>query len=162
MKSQWSLATVFRVCLLMLISTGCNSVPETESEYDVEKIRRTLLQLEDQLNLGVDSLQCGLPEVGEGDPIFVSNGFVVRSGDELRDLCVGLVEPRTGAVWEIDTVSVNVLSSDVAYVVREGTYIISFKDRDSQSVDPVITTIWHRKGGEWKMVHLHESSVEIF
>lgn len=147
--------------LVILLATGCESALD-ESAYDEAEIRTTLVRLEDQLNLGVDALQCGLPEVGEGDPIFVSNGFVVRSASELRELCVDIVEPRTRAEWQIDTVSVNILSRNIALVVREGTYTMHFKERESLTVDPVITTIWHRLDGQWKMVHLHESSVEMF
>jgi len=162
MNCQSSRLLFVCVALIMLAMTGCKSHAAQESEIDIGEIQQTVLQLENHLHLGVDSLRCGLPDVGEGQPTFVSNGFVIRTGDELREMCEELVAPRTGAVWVVDTISANVLSRDIAYVVREGNYTISFKDRDPQSVDAVITTIWHRQDEEWKMVHLHESSLEPF
>ena len=152
------------LCLfvVLIFGVGCAPKSDQKTETNMEEIRQTLLDLEDQLNLGIDSLQCELSEVGEGNPTFVSNGFVVQTGEELRELCVNLLEPRTGAEWEIDFRTVHVLSSEIAYVVRKGRYTINFKDRDTQVVDPVITTIWNRENGVWKMVHLHESSVELF
>ena len=71
-----------------------------------------------------------------------------------------MVAPRTGAVFAADVITANVLSSDVAYVVREGNYTINFRDRESRTVYLVMTTIWHRQDDGWKMVHLHESSRE--
>lgn len=147
---------------LVLFLGACAQTTQEGTHPNVEEITSTLLNLEDQLNREVDSLQCGLDSVADGKPTFVSNGFVVQTAAELRELCVGLVEPRTGATWDNDFRVVHVLSNDAAYVVRKGTYTINFKDRKTQVVDPVITTIWSRIDGDWKMVHLHESSVEMF
>jgi len=156
-----------RECLILLLGSllfvgGCAQATHEETTPDVEQVTERLLELENQLNLGVDSLQCGLELVADGKPTFVSNGFVIQTAEELREMCVGLVEPRTGATWNNDFRTVHVLSNNAAYVVRKGTYTINFSDRDTQVVDPVITTIWHLVDGQWKMVHLHESSVEIF
>ena len=150
------------LCTIIAVSaaTGCASEPPQASEVDLESVRETVLGLENQMNLAVDALQCGLAENGDREPIFVSGGQVVRTGSELREMCEQMVAPRTGAVFAVDVITANVLSSDVAYVVREGDYTINFRDRDSITIYLVMTTIWHRRDDGWKMVHLHESSRE--
>ncbi len=126
-------------------------------QVDIEAIRETVLQLENAMNLAVDALQCGLPELGDREPIYASGGRVVRTGSELQEMCERMVAPRTGAVFVADRITANVLSNDVAYVVREGNYTVSFKDGTSRTPYLVMTTIWHRQDDGWKMVHLHES-----
>jgi hypothetical protein len=59
--------------------------------------------------------------------------------------------------YAVDTLTAQALSRDAAYVVREGTYTVSLKDGTSQCQYVVMTTVWDRTSGEWKMVHLHES-----
>jgi ketosteroid isomerase-like protein len=61
-------------------------------------------------------------------------------------------------VFVTDTVSAHVLSPDAAFVVREGVYTINFKDGSSRRSYVIMTSVWARQDGAWKMVHLHESS----
>ena len=154
----WLLVLIFSLLFLGACANAENEAPQ----INAEQITSTLLQLEDQLHLEVDELKCDLNLIADGKPTFVSNGFVVQQAQELREMCVDLVAPRTGASWDNDFVEVHVLSEKSAYVVRKGTYTINFKERDTQVVEPVITTIWQLIDGDWKMVHLHESSVDLF
>lgn len=118
-----------------------------------------VLEAEDAMNHAVDGLDCesGLAYMAEAEPIFVASGMVVRSKGELGEVCEQMVAPRTGAVFAIDTRTANMVSDDVAVVVREGTYTINFRGQPSVDVDLVMTTVWQRTLDGWKMVHLHES-----
>ena len=89
--------------------------------------------------------------------MFVTNSIVIRARDTFRKACDGMVAKRTGAVYAIDTLTAQAISRDAAYVVREGMYTVSMKDGTSQRQHLVMTTIWQRTNGEWKMEHLHES-----
>ena len=80
-----------------------------------------------------------------------------RSRSIFRTACDNLIANRTGAVYATDTLTAQVLSRDAAYVVREGTYAVSTKDGKTERQYLVMTTIWDRTSGAWKMVHLHES-----
>ena len=87
----------------------------------------------------------------------MTNTRVFRSRATFRTACDGLVANRTGAVYAIDTLTAQVISRDVAYVVREGKYTVSTKDGKTDHQYLVMSTIWDRTSGAWKMVHLHES-----
>lgn len=113
------------------------------------------------MNQAVDSLDCqmGLSYVGDQPPVFVSGGRVVRTHAQLLSVCENMVAPRTGAVFLIDTVTAHALSADAAYVVREGEYTVHYRDGRVRVTHHVMTTIWQRQAGLWRMVHLHESAL---
>lgn len=98
-----------------------------------------------------------MAHMGNQEPAFVGNGMVVRTAAAMREMCGGMVALRTGAVFVIDTLNAHALSSESAYVVREGEYTMNFVDGRSNTVRLIMTTVWARQNGEWKMVHLHES-----
>ena len=139
---------------------GCltpQSRPLTDAAAKV--VRDTVMTLENGMNLAVDALDChsGLAAVGDGQPLFVSEGNVVRTRADLAHMCESMVAPRTGAVFVVDTLTAHALSADAAYLVREGRYTISFKDGRSTRQYLIMTTVWHRGSDGWKMIHLHES-----
>jgi len=144
--------------LAFAAAAGCTPEPPQTSQVDVAAVREEVLELENAANLAVDAGQCEFPGLGDREPIFVSGGRVVRTGSELLEMCEEMVAPRTGAVFAPDRITANVLSNDVAYVVREGNYTINYKDGTSRTVYLVMTTVFHRQDEGWKMVHLHESS----
>jgi ketosteroid isomerase-like protein len=149
--------------LLLLIAVsaiGCgSSISDEMQEQDLKGIQETLLTLENEMNLAVDRNDCdeGLMHLGEREPAFVMMARVVRTSDELREQCGSRESKFTSASFSIETRTVNALSHDVAYVVREGDYTMNYKDGQSPTRFGVMTTIWNRVEGEWKMVHLHES-----
>ena len=146
---------------LLVASAACGSPePAPPPAVDDEAIRATVIALESAMNLAVDSLDCdsGTATMGDQEPIFAGGGRTVRNRADLKEMCVRMNEPRTGAEFAPDVlITAHVLSSDVAYVVREGDYTINFKDGSSNTVHLVMTTIWNRQADGWKMVHLHES-----
>jgi hypothetical protein len=156
MKPCPSLSQTFLIATLFII-VGCNQAADTEGPPDVEGITATLLELENQLHLEVDSLQCELGLVAGVSPTFIANGQVLETSEDLREMCAAIVEPRTGATWDINSRVVNVLSSEAAYVVRSGLYTVSLKDGGSEVLNLAMTSIWQRIGDQWKTVHLHES-----
>lgn len=128
-------------------------------EADMEALRAEVLAAEDAMNLAVDATDCdtGARWIGEGDPLFVSNSMVVRTRAELVGMCEEMVAPRSGAVFTVDARNANMIADDAAFVVREGSYAVSFKDGTTQDMYMVMTTVWARGDDGWKMVHLHES-----
>jgi ketosteroid isomerase-like protein len=137
------------------------TAPKTAAMTDAEAraVRDTVTVLENATNMAVDRLDCAaaFTFVGNREPMFVTNTTVIRKRDTFRKACDGMVANRTGAVYATDTLTAQALSRDAAYVVREGMYTVSMKDGTSQRQVLVMTTIWDRTSGEWKMVHLHES-----
>jgi uncharacterized protein (TIGR02246 family) len=130
------------------------------TDTEAQAVRDTVIALDNAMNLAVDRLDCaaGFEPVGDREPMFVTNGHVIRTRAAFREACEGMVAPRTGAVFEVDTLTVHALSPEVAYVVREGLYTVNLKDGTSRRSYYILTTVWERTGGAWKMVHLHESS----
>ena len=133
------------------------AVAMTDDEARV--VRDTVTVLENEMNLAVDRLDCaaGYQSIGSREPMFVTNTKVFRARTAFRNACDDLIANRTGAVYAVDTLTAQALSRDAAYVVREGTYTVSLKDGTSQRQYLVMTTVWDRASGDWKMVHLHES-----
>jgi hypothetical protein len=138
--------------------TACADPPPPAATADLDAIRDTVLELENQMNLAVDATECEMPEIGDLDPLFVSNGGVVRTFSELSEVCEAMVAPRTGAVFDADRITAQVLSPEVALVVREGNYTINYKEGDPETVYLVMSTVWQRGAEGWKMIHLHEST----
>jgi ketosteroid isomerase-like protein len=147
--------------MVSLVALGCAAVqPRVITDTEARAVRDTVIALENATDAAVDHLDCAaaFERIGDQRPLFVSGGRVVRTREAFRDACAAIIAPRTGAVFVTDTVSAHVLSTDAAYVVREGVYTVNFKDGSSRRTYLVMTSIWTRQDGVWKMVHLHESS----
>jgi ketosteroid isomerase-like protein len=147
--------------IVLMITMGCSaSQPRVITGAEAQAVRDTVIALEHATNLAVDRLDCtaAFEQIGDQEPIFASAGRVVRTRAAFRDACDAIVAPRTGAVFATDTVTAHVLSADAAYVVREGVYTVNFKDGTTRRTCLVMTSVWARQKGAWKMVHLHESS----
>lgn len=131
--------------------------PMTEAE--AKSVRDTVMVLEHATNLAVDRLDCAAAfgNVGDREPMFVTNALIFRKRPAFRSACDGMIVPRSGAVFAVDTVTAQALSPDAAYVVSEGIYTISMKDGTSTRQHLVMTTVWARQADGWKMAHLHES-----
>jgi ketosteroid isomerase-like protein len=149
------------VSVFAMTMLGCSGgdLPIEDPQPDLEALRAQVLEIEDAMNQAVDGTDCdsGMAYMADAEPIFVSAGQVIRTKDELHEMCLRMTEPRTGAVFSIDSRTATMLSSDAAVVVREGMYTIHFKEQPSVEVFLVMTTVWQREGETWKMVHLHES-----
>lgn len=141
---------------VVAFAAGC-SAPQsaTMTAEEARGVRDTVSVLENAMNLAVDGLDCAKAHesVGDREPMFVTGSHVVRTRAAFRQACDGLIANRTGAVFAVDTLTAQALSRDAAYVVREGAYTVSMKDGSYM----VMTTVWDRSSGAWKMVHLHES-----
>lgn len=147
--------------IVLVVALACAAVqPRVITGAEAQAVRDTVSALENATNSAVDRLDCtaAFERIGDQQPMFVSGGHVVRTRELFRDACAAIIAPRTGAVFVTDTLSAHVLSSNAAYVVREGVYTVNFKDGTSRRTYLVITSIWTRQNGVWKMAHLHESS----
>lgn len=147
--------------LIVFFLTGCGAETSSDTASDMEAITERVLELENAMNLAVDSLQCAIPEAGAFEPIFVTNALVIRSATELRSICEAMVAPRANAVFNADRITANVLSGDAAFVTREGNYTINYLDGTSETTYMVMTTIWQQNQTGWKLAHLHESFREL-
>jgi ketosteroid isomerase-like protein len=162
---RWSRGQDWRALLAcavaLLIAAACHSAhPSAITTADTRAMHDTVIALENATNLAVDRLDCAaaFENIGDQDPMFATGGRVFRTRAAFRQACEALVAPRTGAVFATDTVTAHTLSPDAVYVVREGIYTVNFKDGTSRKTYLIMTSLWARQNGRWKMVHLHESS----
>ena len=144
--------------LALAMLTACAEPAPPAAAPDLDALRDTVLQLEGQLNAEAMALNCSMPELGDGDPLFVSQGNVARTRAEFVDTCAQMVAPRTAGEYDAERITAHVLSPDAAIVVREGNLTINFRERESWTGRVVVTSVWHRGDEGWKAVHLHESS----
>lgn len=145
----------------LLAGTACSPAqPQPMTSAEAQVIGDSVIALERATNLAVDRLDCtaAFANVDADEPAFVSGGHVVRTQAAFRRACDAIVAPRTGAVFATDTVTAHALGRDAAFVVREGVYTVNMKDGSTRRSRLIMTSIWARKDGVWKMVHLHESS----
>lgn len=161
MRRSFMPRSILPATWILIATVACSQRDEEAEATNLRAVRDTVLRLEEAMNSAVDSLDCdtGLTALGDREPAFVSGGHVVRTGADLREMCQQMVTGRTGAHFEVDELTANVLTAETAYVVREGNYTIDLHDGSSPSVYMVMTTVWHREDDGWKMVHLHESFV---
>lgn len=147
------------VAMAFAFTTACAPPPQAMTEADANAVRDTVTKLEDAVNAAVDRLDCttGFKAVGDREPMFVTNALLVRKRAAFEAACNGMVQPRTGAVFVVDTLTAHALAPNAAYVVREGKYTISFKDGKSDKQYLIMTSVWEKRDGNWLMVHLHES-----
>jgi len=146
---------------IAVVAMACSSAhPRVIVGAEALAMRDTVTALENATNLAVDRLDCAaaFENIGDQDPMFATGGRIFRTRAAFRAACETIVAPRTGAVFATDTVSAHVLSPDAVYVVREGVYTVNFKDGTTRRTYLVMTSLWTRQTGAWKMVHLHESS----
>jgi ketosteroid isomerase-like protein len=149
------------VPIAIIVLAACSTArPQVVASADPQAVRDSVIALENATNSAVDRLDCAaaFENIGDQEPMFVTGGRVFRTRAAFRQACEALVAPRTGAVFVTDTVSARTMSPDAVYVVREGVYTVNFKDGTSRKTYLVMTSLWTRQGGAWKMVHLHESS----
>ena len=158
----YTLAQFGPLALAFVALAACAPTPPTDfTEADARAVRDTVAVLENAMNLAVDGLDCdaGMAHMRGREPLFVGNAMVVRTDDALRGMCAAMVAARVGATFVVDTLNVHALSADAAYVVREGSYTIDFRDGRSETLRLIMTTIWERHTEGWRMSHLHESFV---
>ena len=154
------LAQTVGAAATLVLAACASSAPRPFTEADARAVRDTLIALETAMNTAVDGLDCakGLSYAGDQHPLFVSTGRVVRTHAELLSMCGEMVAPRTGATYVTDSLAAYALGPDAGYVVREGQYTIAYRDGRSTTKRLIMTTIWSRQDGQWRMVHLHESA----
>lgn len=149
--------------MLPVALLACASQPALLTDNAAKAIADSVVATESTMNRAVDSLDCarGLTYIADQDPLFVSGGHVVRGHADLLHACEGMVAPRTGATFTTQNVHAYALSTQAAYVVREGEYVVRYRDGGSKSEHLVMTTVWARKPSGWQMVHLHESAIPL-
>ena len=85
---------------------------------------------------------------------FYANGRPSPPRNRIRDFCENI--PRPFADLASANLTVNPLSAHAGYVVRTRAF-----DKNEQiRVHEIVTKIWNRIDGEWKMVHLHSTVQE--
>ena len=148
---------------LAMSSLGCAEAPLPLGDAERSAIGDSILALATSSDGAVDRLDCatGVEIFGDREPIFVGGGRVMRSRAELEPMCEQMITGRTGATYELTSSDVHVLSRDIAYLVREGTYTIEYTESEPNINTLVITGIWERGEAGWKRVHFHESWPEV-
>ena len=148
---------------LIVLAAGmaCSSLqPRPITAVTALAVRDTVIALENATDLAVDRPDCpaAFENIGDGEPIFVSSGRVFGTRTAFRGACDTMIASRTGAVFVTDTASAHVLSPDAAFVVREGVYTVNLMDGSLRRTYLIMTSVWARQDGGWKMLHLHKSS----
>jgi hypothetical protein len=90
---------------------------------------------------------------------FVAQGQLIEltSREQGVRMCRAIRQNRVSAREEIVDDRVEVLGRDAAVLVTRGVYTVQRRDGRTLVRPQVVTTVWARKDGEWRRVHLHES-----
>jgi ketosteroid isomerase-like protein len=89
------------------------------------------------------------------DITFYANGRSAPSKNVIKKFCEDIPRPFKGL--STGNLTVYPLTSNSAYVVRT----LEFEKNEKILVREIVTKIWNRFNGEWKMVHLHSTVKEI-
>lgn len=163
METRIALRRPLSCCVLSLVGlVSCAPAPSELSSQEIAVIEEAVVRAFDAESDAVDRLDCsGIRSDGEDrEPVFVTQGRVARTRDELRAACEKMLVGRTGASWANVRTVVHVMSPSVAYLVREGTYTITYSERPPRVLAMVISNVFERQGDSWFGVHFHESFIE--
>jgi pimeloyl-ACP methyl ester carboxylesterase len=72
-------------------------------------------------------------------------------------MCRAIKQNRVSAHEDIEDERVEVLGPDAAVLVTRSTYTVRLRDGRTTRRPQVVTTVWSRRSGEWRRMHLHES-----
>jgi hypothetical protein len=96
------------------------------------------------------------PEVG-----WAWSGGVRYGYDDIAALFRPILDSFESANFAVGDRRVDVLARDAACVREYGAYSTTYTTGMTRLRDPfVMTTIWVRRSGEWKVLHIHEASTE--
>ena len=148
---------------------GCRAGAAVRSQplSDVERatIGDTIRHLYRQASQTFDSdLDCEqivdrLAPAGQAGAFVTHGGRLVEpaSTDEMVRMCRAIKQNRVSAHEDIDDERVEVLGPDAAVLVTRSIYTVRLRDGRTTRRPQVVTTVWSRRAGEWRRVHLHES-----
>jgi ketosteroid isomerase-like protein len=88
----------------------------------------------------------------------VMNGVVYLTREDTRKSVAGNFRAVSSVEYRWKTRLVTVLSPDSALVVSEGESAVTTAQGSSFTAPFVQTAVWVRRGGEWKILHAHQSS----
>lgn len=153
-----SMVSVFTLTLLAGCQTATNELTDEQKAAltdSVTAVHEKMTQL--WLAADFDSVMpyfLNAPEVG-----WAWAGGIRYGYDELSALFRPILDGIVSAEFTVADRRVDVLARDVACVREYGVYSTTYTTGETQPRDPfVMTTIWVRRNGEWKMLHFHESS----
>jgi hypothetical protein len=90
---------------------------------------------------------------------YVAQGWIVEltGMDDMVRMCRAIKQDRVSAHEDIAEERVEVLGPDAAVLVTRSVYTVRHRDGRTTARPQVVTTVWSRRSGEWRRVHLHES-----
>lgn len=132
--------------------------PLTDAERAA--IADTIRELSRETARAVDTGECEVAAAAVGGGfVLAAQGRMIElgSGEDMLALCDRWRQERLSAHEEIGEQTVHVLGRDAAYVLTRSVYTVTFRDGRTSQRPQVVTSVFERGAGGWRLVHLHES-----
>ena len=156
--------SLFAVLLICVIGVGCTSPQPDGLDAEQEAaIKETLLSITEAYNGVWEQLDFEQIEAYHADDFsYYRRGVVdTTSHDDFEQSFHDNVSTQITAYWADATdIRVEVLSQNagvVAFVFRGG---VETPDGAKHDYDGALTYVFKRSGGEWQIVHIHESAYD--
>ena len=148
MRVMYGIAVVVIVGMVLSAAPGsAGTLPPRQAAAVEQEIRDALLA--EQRALLAGGCEAALAFFSEREPLFVSNGRTMATKAAVRSNCGSTPPAGEGPRRDLQGHEVQVLSSASGYSVT--TY------RAKNGRAQVVTKIWEKGNGGWKIVHTHIS-----
>jgi uncharacterized protein (TIGR02246 family) len=94
----------------------------------------------------------------DSEPLFVSPARTFRTRRELLHACGTMTARRGAPPRRVEQEDVHVLGPDAAYTVTRYVVMRPRPDGTAESSPRVVSKLWARQEGRWRIVHVHESA----
>ena len=158
--------TALRLCgslVAVLYATSCAPQPPAFTDAERAAVADTARALLAQIDMGPASLSgAAFTSRFSSDPDarFADNGGVYTL-DGMRAEADGFYSNLETFEVGADATDVIVLGPEAAVIIRQGHSMAKTKTGKEATVQFVFTAVVQRRGGQWQVVHTHESELNL-
>ena len=140
------------LCIAFVISSSGSFA----QDLDIDSIKNEISQAVEAEQNAFKEGDCDkVLELMDDKITFLANGRIAPSKSVVSKFCLSVPRPFKNPTF--DKVEIYPISETVGYVIRNLEY---HKD-ESTKISELVTKIWKKSDGEWRITHLHSTVKEV-